>query len=223
MTSRETEKVLPADPVVAALQYASPRIGKPSKSVYRLVIALAAAPIVCGGFAVLMYWLLGWQWYRDSSLMMEILGGVAVLAGIAMLFLFIARERRFRRLAASEFRWKVAVAVVLLVSNVPIIALYVHLPDKLTRKNTVTVVNQTSGTVDRAIVIIGGVKTDLGPVRPGQTVKGSFDMPMTGDLGYELWRTTRNSVSMSGGSVGRGGGVDHVITFTNTGPTFSSK
>jgi hypothetical protein len=68
------------------------------------------------------------------------------------------------------------------------------------------------------VVKNSGVNTDIGPVAPGATVKGSFNLPMGQYLSYEAWQIRVNSRSMSGGSLpGRKG--DHTITMTNSGMT----
>ena len=209
------DKVIP-DSTVEVLKYARPDIEKPSRSIYRTVIVLGIAPMVLGGLALLICWLMRRGWWADFTTLMMVIGGGLVMAACAALMLFFLRERRYRRLTSGQLGLRMALAAVLLAANVPVMMLYAAAPRKLTRRETVTVINTGPATIDRFVVENTGVKTDIGPIAPGATVKGAFDVPMNSWLSFEAWQTRGNSRSMSGGSLGRG---DRTVTMTTAGIT----
>lgn len=201
---------------VPALQYASPRTEKPSRSIYRAVIVLGFAPMVLGALALLICWLMRRGWWRDYTTLMFAISGGLVLAASAALAVFLFRERRYRRLSGGELGLRMALACLLLAANVPVMMLYAAAPQRLTRRETVTVINTGPATIDRFVVENSGVKTDIGPIAPGAAVTGSFDVPMNSWLSFEAWQTRGSSRSMSGGSLGRG---DRTVTMTTAGMT----
>jgi hypothetical protein len=208
--------ILPSDREVATLQYASPRIEKPTRSLYRSAIALALTPMVLGGLALLLCYAMRWGWGPDRTMLLVALSVALVFAGMVQLLFFCYREWRQQRLSRGALQLHFYLGVLLLLCNVPVLSLYTIAPQKLTRRTTVTVINNGPATIDRFVVNNQGTKTDIGPVAPGKTVKGTFYLPMNGYLSFEAWQIRVNSTSMSGGSLpGRKG--DHTITFTGAG------
>ena len=112
----------------------------------------------------------------------------------------------------------VSLAALLLACNVPVVAFYAHAPQKLTRRTTLTVINTGPATIDRFVVDNSGVKTDIGPIAQGATVKANFDVTMNSWLSFEAWQTRGSSRSMSGGSLGRG---HRTVTMTTAGITIN--
>jgi hypothetical protein len=206
------------EPAVAALSYANPRIEKPSLSLYRTVLVLGAAPMVLGGLTLLICWAMRWGWWGDYTTLVAVISGALIIAASVQLIIFALREQRYRRLSGVALQVRLLLGVLLVASNFPVLWLYQDAPRKMTRRSTVTVINNGRATIDRFVVKNAGVNTDMGPVAPGATVKGTFDVPMTAWLSYEAWQTTANSRSMSGGSLpGRRG--DHTITMNPSGMT----
>jgi len=207
-----------AEPAVTALEYASPRTEKPSRSVYLSAIALGLAPMVLGGLALLTFWAMRWGWGADHTLLLVVISVALVAAATTQLLLFGFREWRYRRLSPGRLHVRFYLAVLLLLCNVPVLALYTAAPRNLVRRTTITVINNGPATIDRFVVKTTGINTDIGPVAPGATVVRTFDVPMTAWLSYEAWQTRGNSRSMSGGSLRRA--ADHTIRFSNAGISF---
>src|SRR5882672_134206 len=128
-------------PAVAALAYASPRIEKPSRSIYRAVIVLGALPIVLGGLALLLFWAMRWNWGPDHTTLLVVMSVGLILAGCVAFFVFFLRERRYKRMAPGSFQLRIILAALLLVADLPVVGFYIFAPQKMTRRMTVTVIN----------------------------------------------------------------------------------
>jgi hypothetical protein len=118
---------------VAALEYASPRLEKPSRSLYRTVLVLGAAPMVLGGLALLICWAMRWGWWGDYTALMAVISGALIITASVQLIIFAFRERRYRRLSGAALQVRLALGVLVVASNFPVLWLYQNAPRKMTR------------------------------------------------------------------------------------------
>jgi hypothetical protein len=172
--------------------------------------------MVLGGLALLLFWAMRWRWGPDYTMLLVAISVTLVFAAMVQLLLFGFREWRYQGPTQGGLRVRFSLGILLLLCNVPVLALYTLAPQRMTRQTTLTVNNTGPVTIDRFVVENSGVKTDIGPIAPGATVKANFDVTMNSWLSFEAWQTRGSSRSMSGGSLERG---HRTVTMTTAGMT----
>jgi hypothetical protein len=171
--------------------------------------------------ALLTFWAMRWYWEENHNSVLVAASVWSVIAACATLLVFFFRERRYKGLSEGALRMRLVLALLMLACDVPVVALYTVAPQWLTRRVTVTVINNGSTMIDRFVVGSAGAKANIGPVAPGATVTGTFYVPMNSWLTYEEYQTTAYGRSASGGGLSRK--PQHTFTFTGNGTPFISE
>ena len=208
----------PASAVAKAkvIGYAAPgaRVFRPPP--YVAAVICGALPLL-GGAGVFAAWLTE----RSESLMVTglfvIAGGCIVfLVGCGFLRAYINYHRRGRRLEPAVRR-KVIAASLLLFSNFPAAFGCVALADHLWRTHTVRVVNASPSRIDRFVVTAPGIRSNLGPIEPGQRREISFKVLHEGELAYDMLQNDQPSSGVLSGYVEDGRASAHTLTVSKSG------
>ncbi len=149
---------------------------------FQTAVTCGFLPLVCGA-AILGAWLVTqWDWLMYAGI--STVGGGLVLftAGSVCLIIHACQALVKRRGAILREFVKVSLCALLLLVNFPAAYFCMGTAARIQQQYTVIATNDSSVRVERFLVSGPGVKVDLGPIKPGHTVKRHLDFRGAGPL-----------------------------------------
>ena len=182
-----------------------------AKTLRRIALGCALAPMAIGIALVLLFWFTDWMGFAIAGLIMLPLGGLTVLTGLIFALLSIAQQKTYAQKTATPMPWRPAIVMMLLLlSNFAVAAGCVKIGFALATRPFVTVgiFNETGAPIDRCAIRAAGSARTAGPLLPGNSVAESFKLlpGTTVRLHIEQAGKTRDSSTVVPPNWGPGGG-----------------
>jgi hypothetical protein len=180
-------------------------------ALYRIALACGLVPLVTGVGIFLLWLATGWVWLISAGFMTIFGGIVSVLIGAGCLVAYFLRTSQDDLGEARRF--KTLVAAVVLFANFPTAGVIASAAVYLPTVYTVTIDNQSTGSLEDFRLIGGGVEIGCGTVSPGKSIQQRFLIRQDGEL---VLRAIRNGEKVEGrveGYVTNGQGANMQLVF----------
>ena len=154
-----------------------------ARAFFRVAVACGVLPMLAGPGILFFYWLTkndGWVW---AGLWTIPIGAGVVLLGIAFILVYIIRSWRIARVEGVRFRkLGVALALLLLLGNIPVAVVCALEGIDLMSTVYVDVLNESGAPLESCIVeCTGGITKSRGPFPAGGRFRATYREGFWGD------------------------------------------
>ena len=152
----------------------------------RMASIFAAAPLVLGVLTLVLYLLTDAHLFTIAGLFVVLLGLGSVLIAGLLVVIYWWSARRCERSVRQAVRRRSILVLFLIATNFPAAFVCSQIGFSRMMSHRFTILNDGREPI-RSFVLIGpGVRSDVGPIAPGDTVHARFRTTSDGPLTFEL-------------------------------------